>query len=398
MKLHLKQTLLVCTLILLFASAERANTALAEVFTPRSDSEVLEQLPQGLRGTARQAAVSTERQLKLGLIDDQALALYLKSQLANSRSEADPRYASTALAMLSKARSADKLTVELLLLRATLSQFLHNFSDALSDLEQVRKRDPHNAQSWISSAAILLVQGEFLSSQHACRNTIGRVSDLVLVACLAGPLSMTEDPQPIYQRLSQTVAASQQSPAQELTWAFGLLGEIAERTGRNEEASLHYQRGLQVLPGDNFLRTSLADLQLRTGRTEDVWEALSKLESEIDNNDGLLIRLAIAAKQLGKTAELDRLKALLVERSSLLEERRETGHQREQALIALQLEELPAKAHRYALANWALSKEMLDTLLLIQTSIAEKDENSLTVVREWLKKQGTSDKRVAQLN
>ena len=117
----------------------------ATVVTPASDDEVIETLP------AVSANRAEDRRLRQQLAanpGDAALAAQLaRRYLDHARKEGDPRYAGRALAALQAWPVADTAPDEILLLLATLQQFLHDFDTAASNLERLVKRQPRNAQA-----------------------------------------------------------------------------------------------------------------------------------------------------------------------------------------------------------------------------------------------------------
>lgn len=134
--------------------------------TPTRDDEVVETLP------AVSSSRADDRRLRQQLIanpGDAALAAQLaRRYLDHARKEGDPRYAGRALAALQAWPVADTAPDEIVLLLATLQQFLHDFDTVATNLERLVKRQPRNAQAWLTLATVQRVQGRFEASNRAC--------------------------------------------------------------------------------------------------------------------------------------------------------------------------------------------------------------------------------------
>ena len=80
----------------------------------------------------------------------------------------------------------------------------------------------------------------------------------------------------------------------EKSWLYSELGEMAVRLGRDDEARRWFQRDLDLVPGDVYVRTAYADLLLRQGDDAEALELLRGMESF----EPLLLRIAIAQQRL----------------------------------------------------------------------------------------------------
>ena len=125
---------------------------------PVSDSEVLERLPS----IQSAPAFREVRLLRAALSqrpDDLTLALQTaRRYIGLGRTTGDPRYAGYAQAALAPWWTLQRLPDEVLLLRATLRQRVHDFDAALADLEAMVARNPRNAQAHLTRATVLAVQ------------------------------------------------------------------------------------------------------------------------------------------------------------------------------------------------------------------------------------------------
>ena len=95
-------------------------------------------------------------------------AHYARRCIERSRKEADPRCLGRAQAALAPWWNTTNAPAEALVLRATIRQSQHDFTNALADLEFALKQAPRNAQGWLTRATILTVLGEYPTARRAC--------------------------------------------------------------------------------------------------------------------------------------------------------------------------------------------------------------------------------------
>jgi hypothetical protein len=74
---------------------------------------------------------------------------------------------------------------DVLLLRATLEQYLHEFDAAVAHLRLLLARpgSERQSQAWLTLATVLRVQGRYAESDAACRQVAG--AEIYQAACLA---------------------------------------------------------------------------------------------------------------------------------------------------------------------------------------------------------------------
>ena len=102
-----------------------AASSQAAVLTPHSDAQVIETLPAATGGRAEDRKL---RRQWAATPNDAALAVALSRRyLQQAREAGDPRFAGQALAVLQAWPDATKAPDEVLLMQATLQQYLHEF-------------------------------------------------------------------------------------------------------------------------------------------------------------------------------------------------------------------------------------------------------------------------------
>ena len=158
----------------LLLSLAAAGAALAAPRVPASDDEVVEKLP------AIAGWLDAQRKLRRELAQrpgDEATAIEAATAYLDlARSQGDARYAGQAAAALQAwdAMPIARTPPAVLVMRATVAQFLHDFDGAESLLKAALARRPADPQGWITLATVLRVRGRYDESDAACR-ALGRV-------------------------------------------------------------------------------------------------------------------------------------------------------------------------------------------------------------------------------
>ncbi len=369
--------------LLLAAACQRAS--FSSPFKPRSGDEILERLPARsvIAPNARRGAIETNVVV---------VAKRVEEHIQAYREESDPRYLGYAQALLKPWWETDGAPANLLLLRATIKQSLHNFTGALSDLDLVLEAEPRNAQAWLTRATILQVQGKPLEAKKAAAMLLQIAPRHIAATAMASAASLNGDAQPSYVLLSAALRHAKNAPAEERLWASTILAEIAARTGQSKQAETHFQEALAIDRTDTYLLAAYADFLMDSERHA---EAASLLENQ-GRADALLLRRAIARKVV-KSPEALGDKLQMAARFKAARLRGDNSHSREEARFTLELLEEPPTALKLAQLNWETQKEPADARLLMEAALASMDRPAAAPVVEWLKSTGLEDTRLAAL-
>jgi Tfp pilus assembly protein PilF len=337
--------LIVVTAALLMAGA---NSVASAPYVPADDAQPLERLPtagnQNLRELSRLHA-------ELGRSPtDLALAIRVARQdIEAARAESDPRYNGYAEAALRPWLAQPNPPNAVLLLRATLSQAVHDFDAALQDLNQVISAEPRNFQARLTRAIILQVRGEYPEALKGCLSLALSVDNLVIATCIASVNSLRGDAKASREVLQSAleVARSDDANPQLHLWALTILAEIEARLGEGVAAERHFRQALSLGVRDGYLLGAYADFLLDAGRPQEV---LTLLKDEL-RIDPLLLRLALAEQMVGAPAVSNHISDL-AERFSMSRLRGDVSHRREEARFALHLAKRSSDALQLAEANW----------------------------------------------
>jgi Tfp pilus assembly protein PilF len=308
------------------------------------------------------------------------LAARVASRLvAKARGESDPRWLGQALAALAPWSASHTAPVEVLVLRATVRQGLHDFESALSDLDAALRLDPRHAQAWLTQASIHTVRGEFDEARRACWPLLRLTDELTFTAATASIASLTGQARPSAEQLEAALARQTSAPVPVRLWALTLLAEISARLGDLVEADSAFRQALALDDRDPYLLGAYADFLLDAHRPEPV---ITMLASHA-RLDALLLRQAEARQKQGNTAETARLVAALRARFDIARQRGDRVHLREEARFQLRLLHQPAAALALAKENWLVQKEPADARLLLECARAAGDDATVRLVRAW---------------
>ena len=356
-----------------------ALQAPAAPIQPTSDTQVVERLPPANR-------VTRSRDPEVAVAEARAL-------LDASRREGDPRPAGRALARLAPWQGADQAAtapLPVLLLLAETEQYLHAFGSAIQRLQGVVRRDPGNATAWLQLATLHRVQGRYAESDQACGALRQLRAQPYADACRAENLALRGDhaaARPLLQALMQR----HPEPATR-AWLGTTLAELEARAGQAEASDAAWRQSLRDAP-DTYTAVGYADFLLDQQRPQQAWDLLAPLP----RSEGVLLRLAIAASRLDRP-DAAALRTELRERHAQADLRPEdSGHQRERALRALDLDKQPRLALAHARRNLQNQREPIDLWLMARAARAAGDPQALAEARRLAQQQGLQDARLAQL-
>ena len=365
------------------------QTLHAAPITPTRDDEVIEILPAvtGSRAEARRLRQQLTQNPR-----DPALALAVAKRYFDQAHElGDPRFAGMALSAIAPWRDEATTPDELLLMRANLQQYLHEFDAAATNLQHLLARPggTPRPQAWLTLATVRRVQGRYAESDVACRQVTTAGSAVHGSACLAENSALRGDVDRARATFSGLLADSRQTAATR-AWLSTSLAELEERAGRTSAAEVAFQAALKLEP-DTYTALAYADFLIEQKRPA---QALTVLEKQV-RSDAVLLRLAIAgtqAKALTAAADVAEMR----ERIALANERPEARvlHGREQAMFALAVEGDAARAFELARGNVTQQREALDLLVLAQAARATGKQTALDEARRLTGEIGLVDQRI----
>lgn len=370
-------------LITLFLLAAPFAALAATTVQPVRDDEVIEVLPVITRN--RPNALVSDRKAP----DATSAAIAVRQDISQARQTGDTRYWGRAQSALGPWWDRADAPVDMAILQATVQQGRHEFEASRKVLVAALTRAPNHAQGWLNLAALERLSANYAQALAACARVASAGQALYAQACALETQSLQGQHQAATQGLQ--ALANQASDSGQRSWLWSLLAESQERWGRDAAAAQAFQRSL-AFDADLYTAIAYSDLLLRTGKLAQALTVLSPLPE----TDAVLLRRATAWRRLGDARWSNAL-ATLKERTAELKRRGDdpTLHGRELALIALWLEDDPARALVLARSNLTLQREPVDWWVALQSAQQAKDAAAMAELTNLLRQTGLQDTRLA---
>lgn len=378
---------------LMLAVTAIARIASAAPIVPANDEIVVETLPL-VAGWAREERL-LRRELAQRPRDPGVAVAAAKAFLELARSQGDARYAGRAMGALQAwdPVSAETTPAAVLVMRATVAQFLHDFEGAETTLRMALAREPSNGQALITLATILRVRGRYTESDVICRSLREAGPVLYGVACLAENAGLRGDHAGARKALHGLLDdAALQDPRNAGTrqWLLTSVAEVEELAGRPIDADAAYRQALSA-ERSGYLLLAYSDFLQRRGRASEVAALLAKEP----RSDAVLLRLASAIRSSpGQTASPEARELQARFAAAALRPGTTSAHAREEALFALDVQDDPRQALALARLNVRLQREPIDLLLFARAAVAARDEGARQEVRTLLQQIGLKDARI----
>jgi tetratricopeptide (TPR) repeat protein len=385
--MRLKKLLSIAVLSSLLGGAGVALQA--QPIVPKGDDEVIDVLPaiSGSRAEQRRLRNQLAQQPR-----DPALALAVaRRYLDQAHALGDPRFAGMAMAAIEAWTNEATMPDGVLMMRATLQQYLHQFDAAVASLQQLlaRAASAPRPQAWLTLATVRRVQGRYADSDAACRQVAMAGAALHANACLAENAALRGDVDRA-RAVFIGLLSGGRNPAATQAWLGTSLAELEQRAGHARAAEAAYQAALRLDP-DPYTTLAYADFLIEQRRPA---QALAVLKGQT-RSDAVLLRLAIAGTQAGAASAVVDV-AEMRERIALANERPEAKifHGREQAMFALAIDHDARRAFELARGDVTQQRESLDLLVLAQAARASGQPAALHEVRQLIGQMGLVDQRI----
>jgi Tfp pilus assembly protein PilF len=383
--------------LLLALGAALPMTGTAAPRVPADEGEVVETLPARIGGsTDLQRA---RREMAQRPRDEAAALEASRSLLEAARAEGDARYAGQALGALQAWEPMSAATpLPILVMHATVAQFLHDFDGAEATLKIAVAKDRTQAQAWLTLATVLRVRGRYAESDAAC-HAVGRAGQgFHAVACLAENRGLRGEHAAAKETLHALLAQpSVRGAAQGDTrqWLWTSIAEIEELAGRPEAAEQAYRQALAAERA-GYPLLAYADFLIGRGRAR---EAQALLRDQ-PRSDAVLLRLAMAAtgkqgRNAAPPAEAEELRSRFD--AAALRPGTGAAHAREQSMFALDVQGDARAALQLARSNVALQREPIDLLLFARAAAAANDDAARREAAALVRHVGLRDARVDAL-
>ena len=377
----------------MFCLVTFSSATLAAPYVPTSDLAQLEKLATRVNDSARggassaPAASGSSSRVMRNLLarDPKNLDLAVRIAqvyMARARSESDPRFLGQAQAALTVWWSQSEPPVPVLLLRATIRQSNHDFKNSRLDLDQAVKREPNNAQAWLTLATVQQVTGDIKAAADSCNKLLPLTARLISTTCIAAVDGARGQASKAFDAINAALAEPDNVRGANVgvrTWALTLQAELAERLARPVDADRLYRASLALDSSDAYAVAAYSDFLIDVGRATEVL-ALIPATTRVDT---LLLRRAIAAKILA-APDAAAVAEDLTQRFRASRARGDRIHLREEARFVLAVKNSPDEAVDLALDNWAVQKEPLDARIALEAAVAARKPKASREVVQWV--------------
>jgi tetratricopeptide (TPR) repeat protein len=377
--------LVLCVLAVVGAGAARAwavGGRPARAAQAISDGEVLVQVPARRRDPIAAERARLRRALDANPRDLPTAARLARMLVAAARASGDPRFLGRAEAALRPWWDEAGPPVEALLLRATIRQSRHEFEAALADLDRLVAAAPDDPQAWLTRAVVLGVRGRYREGLASCARLEALASPLVVAACRGPLLGVTGRTREAAAALAAAARFARTSV--EVAWAEAVRADLELWSGDARAAEARLRRLLARDPNDGAARAALADLYLDDGRAAEA----AALADGREEDDGLLLRRALARVAQGADAGADPAVRAMTARFQAARLRGDPVHQREEARFVLAVAGDPARALRLAAQNWTIQREPADARVLLEAAAAAGQPDAAAPALAWLAETG----------
>ncbi len=359
------------------AAPDRSGKAKTR-YTPDDPAQVIARVP------TRDAAELAARRVLTSAPDEVDAAVSLaRTELARYHRFSDPRYLGRAQAILAPWWKLGDPPADVLLLRATIRQSVHEFPAARIDLDKLVAARPDDVNAQLTRAVVATITADYAAARESCATLSAR--PLIAATCVAPIEGISGHADEAYTTLAELLQRSRPDAAVK-GWALTALAELAIMRGDTVLAERHLRLALAVDDDDAYARGLLFDVLLETHRTADA----SKLLERREHIDSLLVRLAISEHALRST-DAARLAGLMREKIDAAAQRGDRIHLREEARFALAVEGDAVRAVQIAKDNWDVQKELADARLLLEAAAVARDRAAAAPVLSWMKQTGVRD-------
>lgn len=341
-------------LILMLSIIGLANTAIAKPFLPDSADTVVAHWPR-LESAAGKGQSGAEQDPKTALATAQA---YLRQAMQLGQSN----LYGLAQAVLTPIMAKNPADPQLWLTWAQILQHQHQFTQAEHALERVLAIEPQQVTANLLAARLALIRGQVQQAKRHCLRLLGHSELITISACSleAASYDNAQALQASYNQLAK-LAIELKDVGQENNWIHQILADMALRLG-DAQSALTW---LTPMPAQASVSqwSQWADAQLALHGEREILHTLgTQVQSLSDQDDALLVRLALAEKRLAN--QEPQWQQLITAKIRLREARGDTQHAADLCLFYLDIQPNAQKALAWAQLNWQQAQEPADQKLL----------------------------------
>jgi tetratricopeptide (TPR) repeat protein len=368
------------------------SPALSAPRIPDQDSAVLERLPISPGDPVARELRELRRQVSATPLDSAAAVRLARRYFRLAMSEGDPRFIGYGEAALRPWWPAAEATQSVpppqgvLVARALLRQYKHEFDAALQDLARAGEADPRDEDVWLWRSALHLVKADYAAAAADCARLRPWAAAIDIAGCEASVQGMTGHAEAAYRALGGALRQARDLGPLGKIWLQTRLAEFSLRLGNTAAAEAHFREALALKVNDQYLLANYADFLLDQRRPAEVVPLLANWV----RSDILLLRLALAERALNLPSAGAHVEALGA-RFAAAALRGERLHLAEESRFNLGLLGKPAQALALALDNWRTQREPRDARVVLEAAAAAREPAAAAPVMQWLQSSAHQD-------
>lgn len=302
------------------------------------------------------------------------------------RSTGDARFLGRAMAVIQPYMDQPVPSISVLLVHATIQQSRHFFQASRNELMQILRRDPGNAQAWLTLATVAMVQGDDELANRACVRLANASGDFMGIVCTASLRSLTGHAAQAYALMTMVEDPGPKAPAAIRAWVEGLMADTAARMGRPDEADAHFRSALQWAPDDNFLLADYGEFLIDQGHAQ---KAIELVKNDTQSDTSFLV-LVTAENALGlsrASSDAEQMNA----RFQSMDQRGDHVFMREQSSYMLHVKHDPKAALDLAKQDWNVQRSPKDVRVYLEAALANHDPAAAMPVLDFIAHTHLSD-------
>ncbi len=254
-----------------------------------------------------------------------------------------------------------QLNSHALLLKAKLQQQVHLFSEAETTLTHLLMSTPNYIGAHLLMSSVLINQGKFDKAASHCQKLVGKVGYVTAMTCLLEARFEKQPSEKLYQQLIQISQIRVSEVNTFNSWNAEVLAYMAQTLGKPLQAIQHLNQ-IDLKQAPVSLVALWADIHISLDHSSQVLSKLGKyLEQPENTDDAILLRLAVAEKNVSST---HKWQEMMAQRVQLREWRNDFAHAGQLAQYFMTITPNKEKALKYARRNWAHARSAKDRRLL----------------------------------
>lgn len=321
--------------------------------------------------------------------DDLRTTVWAVQRFINKgKRESEPRYLGMAEAIIENWLSKYDAHPAVLLAKADILQYRHQFDDALVLLSEIPNAGVEGAAALLMRANLFQLKGDYDATRAEC-GRLARELSFMSDICKLHIESFSGEIEPSQRKL-EALIAQLELPTEIRVWAVGKLADMSNRRGKPQEA-LEYLQKIKPEQASGALRAQMFDLLLLLERPNAVLQMIDIGEK----SEGLQLRRLRALKMTGENWR-GPISQNLLGRISRPATDASNPHARELAYYHHYLTGDVEAAFEAATENWNLQREPIDIRLLFETAHRARKLETITDAIEWISQKKYQDVRLAQ--